>query len=84
MYWNCRLQRWACWAKPLFGLTIYLSGWSGYPTLGCSKLRDSLRSLSSLSQCYLLLRSSPTLSLFSFLKIASPSSSFVSPIYSLC
>ena len=59
---NCRLQGRACWAKPLFRLTIYLSGGSRYPTLGCSRLRDPMRSLFSLSQCYLL-RSSPALSL---------------------
>ena len=60
---NCKLQRRACWARPLFGLTIYLSGGSGYPTLGCSRLRDAMKSLFSLSQCSLLLRSSPSLSL---------------------
>ena len=62
----CRLQGRACQAKPLFGLTIYLSGRSGYPTLGCSRLRGPMRSLSSLSQCFLILRSSLSLSLSLF------------------
>ena len=56
------LQRRACWAKPLFGLTIYLYGGSGYPTLGCSRLRDPMRSLSFLSLHFLLLRPSLSLS----------------------
>ena len=59
------LQRWTCWAKPLFGLTIYLSGGSGYPTLGCSRLKDPIRSLSSLSQYFLLFRPSLFLSFLS-------------------
>ena len=67
----CMLQKWACWAKPLFGLTIYLSGGSGYPTLGCSRLRDPIRSLSSHSQCFLLLRPSLSLS-FLFPKLHHP------------
>ena len=58
----CMHQKRACWAKPLFGLTIYLYRGSGYPTLGCSRLRDPMRSLSSLSQHFLLLRPSLSLS----------------------
>ena len=59
---NCRLQRWAYWAKSLFGLTIYLCGRSGYPTLGCSRLKDPMGALPSLSLCFLLLKSSLSLS----------------------
>ena len=50
------LQRRACWAKPLFGLTIYLCGGSGYPTLGCSRLRDPMGAFPSLSLHFLLLK----------------------------
>ena len=49
---NCKLQRRACWAKPLFGPTIYLFGGSRYPTLGCPRLRDPTESFFSLSQFY--------------------------------
>ena len=59
---NYRLQRRACWAKPLFGLTIYLCGGSGYPTLGCSRLRDPMGVLPSLSLRFLLLKPSLSLS----------------------
>ena len=58
----CRLQSRAYWAKPLFGFTIYLCGGSGYPTLGCSKLRDPMGALPSLPLRFLLLKSSLSLS----------------------
>ena len=45
-----------------FGLTIYLCGGSGYPTLGCSRLRDPMGTLPSLSLRFLLLKSSLSLS----------------------
>ena len=61
---NCRLQGRACWAKPLFRLTIYLYGGSGYPTLGCSRLRDLMGALPSLPLRFLLLKSSLSLSFF--------------------
>ena len=35
-----RTQGRVCWARPLLGLTTYLYGGSGYPTLGRSRLRD--------------------------------------------
>ena len=66
------LQRWACWAKTLFGLTIYLSSGSGYPTLGCSRLRDPMGALPSLSLCFLLLQIL-SFSILPFPKLASPS-----------
>ena len=69
---NCKLQRWACWAKTLFGLTIYLCGGSGYPTLGCSRLRNPMGALPSLSLCFLLLHIL-SFSLLPFPKLASPS-----------
>ena len=59
---NCMIQKRACWAKLLFWLTIYLYGGSGYPTLDCFRLRDPMRSLSSLSLHFLLLRPSLSLS----------------------
>ena len=63
----CKLQRWACWAKTLFGFTIYLCDGSGYPTLGCSRLRDPMGTLPSLSLRFLLPKSSLSLS-FPFAK----------------
>ena len=69
---NCKLQRRAYWAKTLFGLIIYLCGGSGYPTLGCSRLRDPMEALPSLSLCFLLLHIL-SFSLLPFPKLASPS-----------
>ena len=79
---NYTLQRLACCANPIFGLTIYLFGGSGYPTLGYSRLRDPMRSLFSLLSMFLPLKLSYLL--FSFLRIASTNYPFISPIYSLC
>ena len=61
---TCAHQRQGYWAKPLLGLTTYLCGGFGYPTLGRSRLRDSVRSLFSLSLCFFL-SNSLFLSLFS-------------------
>ena len=49
----------------MFGFTIYLSGGSGYPTLGYSRLRDPMRSLFSLLSVFLPLKLSYLLSSFS-------------------
>ena len=60
---SCKLQGRTWWAKPLFGLTIYLFGGFGYPTLGCPRLKDPMQSLFSL---FLNVNSFLSLLLFSF------------------
>ena len=61
---NCAHQRQGYRAKPLLELTTYLYGGSGYPTLGCSRFRDSMRPLFSLFLRFLSLKLSLSLSPF--------------------